>query len=46
MPLTAMPMTRAATSVCQTPLSRSAAHSAAVAAMTAISTETPNSPAL
>ena len=46
MPLTATPMTMAATSVCQTPRSRSAAHSAAVAAMTAISTDTPNSSAL
>jgi hypothetical protein len=46
MPLTAMPMTMAAPTVCQTPLSRSAAHSAAVAATTAITTDSPNSPAL
>jgi hypothetical protein len=46
MPLTAMPMTMAAASVGQTPRSRSAAHSAAVAATTAISTDTPNSAGL
>jgi hypothetical protein len=45
MPLTAMPMTMAAASVGHTPRSRSAAHSAAVAATTAISTDTANSPA-
>jgi hypothetical protein len=43
MPLTAMPMTMAATSVGQMPRSRSAAHSAAVAATTAITTDRPNS---
>jgi hypothetical protein len=46
MPLTATPMTMAAPRVGQTPRSRSAAHSAAVAATTAISTDTPNSPGL
>jgi len=46
MPLTAMPMTMAAASVGQTPRSRSAAHSAAVAATTAIATDTANSPGL
>jgi hypothetical protein len=46
MPLTATSMTMAATSVCQTPRSRSAAHSAAVAAMTAITTDMPNNQGL
>ena len=45
MPLTAIPMTIAAPTVCQTPLSRSAAHSAAVAATMAITTDRPNSAA-
>jgi hypothetical protein len=45
MPLTATPMTIAAPAVCQTPLSRSAAQNAAVAATTAITTDTANSPA-
>ncbi len=41
MPATAKPMTQAATSFCQTPCWRKASQSAAVAAVTAITIETP-----